>query len=48
VERQLTGPVPLRCDHLVIELTTSGMPHVEVMRGIELFAREVLPALHAM
>jgi len=48
VGQQLTEPVPLRCDHLVIELTTSGMAHAEVMRGIEVFAEKVLPALHAM
>jgi alkanesulfonate monooxygenase SsuD/methylene tetrahydromethanopterin reductase-like flavin-dependent oxidoreductase (luciferase family) len=48
VDAQLHGAVPLRCDHLVVELTTSGMAHADVMRGIELFAAEVLPALHAM
>jgi probable F420-dependent oxidoreductase len=48
VERQLHGPVPVRCDHLVIELTISGMPHRDAMRGIELFAAEVLPGLRTM
>ena len=48
VGRQLTQPVPLRCDHLIVELTISGMPHRDVMRGIELFAEKVLPSLHAM
>jgi alkanesulfonate monooxygenase SsuD/methylene tetrahydromethanopterin reductase-like flavin-dependent oxidoreductase (luciferase family) len=48
VTRQLTQPVPLRCDHLVVELTTSGMGQADAMRGIELFAEKVLPALQAM
>jgi probable F420-dependent oxidoreductase len=48
IHRQLNEPVPLRCDHLVVELTTSGMAHADAMRGIELFAEKVLPALHAM
>ena len=48
VERQLREPVPLRCDHLVVELTISGMAHGDAMRGIELFAAEVLPGLRAM
>ena len=48
VDAQFHGAVLLRCDHLVVELTTSGMAHADVMRGIELFAAEVLPALHAM
>jgi alkanesulfonate monooxygenase SsuD/methylene tetrahydromethanopterin reductase-like flavin-dependent oxidoreductase (luciferase family) len=48
VDRQLRGPVPVRCDHLVVELTISGMPHREAMRGIELFADTVLPGLRAM
>ena len=47
LEAQLDGPEPLRCDHLVVELTTSGMRHELAMRGIELFAEKVLPALHA-
>jgi alkanesulfonate monooxygenase SsuD/methylene tetrahydromethanopterin reductase-like flavin-dependent oxidoreductase (luciferase family) len=47
LQAQLDGPEPLRCDHLVVELTTSGMAHAEAMRGIELFAEKVLPALHA-
>jgi alkanesulfonate monooxygenase SsuD/methylene tetrahydromethanopterin reductase-like flavin-dependent oxidoreductase (luciferase family) len=48
VQRQLNGPVPLRCDHLVIELTISGMAHRDAMRGIELFADRVLPGLRAL
>jgi len=48
VDRQFHGPVPQRCDHLVIELTISGMAHGDVMRGIELFADKVLPGLRAM
>lgn len=48
IDRQFNGPVPLRCDHLIIELTISGMPHRDAMRGIELFAEKVLPALHAL
>lgn len=47
IERRLGGPPPLRCDHLVVELTTSGMAHADVMAGIELFAQAILPALHA-
>ena len=38
----------VRCDHLVVSLTGSGMAHADVMRAIELFADRVLPALHAM
>ena len=41
-------PEPLRCDHLVVELTTSGMAQADAMRGIELFGEKVLPALHAI
>jgi alkanesulfonate monooxygenase SsuD/methylene tetrahydromethanopterin reductase-like flavin-dependent oxidoreductase (luciferase family) len=48
VERMLSSPEPLRCDHLVVELTTSGMPHTDVLRGIERFATDVLPALRVM
>lgn len=48
VERQLTEPAAVRCDHLVVQLTMSGMAHRDVMASIELFATEVLPALHAM
>ena len=48
VHAQFHGRMPLRCDHLVIELTTSGMAHADVMRGIELFAGDVLPTLQRM
>ncbi len=48
VDRYVHGRVPLRCDHLVVELTVSGMAHRDAMRGIELFAERVLPGLHAM
>jgi alkanesulfonate monooxygenase SsuD/methylene tetrahydromethanopterin reductase-like flavin-dependent oxidoreductase (luciferase family) len=48
VDHQLHGPAPVRCDHLVVELTISGMAHGHVMRAIELFADQVLPGLHAM
>lgn len=47
MERRLSGPQPIRCDHLVVELTTSGMAHDDVMAGIRLFARDVVPALRA-
>jgi alkanesulfonate monooxygenase SsuD/methylene tetrahydromethanopterin reductase-like flavin-dependent oxidoreductase (luciferase family) len=45
VQRQLAK---VRCDHLLVELTTSGMAHADVMAGIALFAEKVLPALHVM
>lgn len=41
-------PEPLRCDHLIVELTTSGMAQADALRGIELFADQVLPALRAL
>jgi alkanesulfonate monooxygenase SsuD/methylene tetrahydromethanopterin reductase-like flavin-dependent oxidoreductase (luciferase family) len=41
-------PSPLRCDHLIVELNTCGMAHNDAMRGIELFADQVLPQLHAL
>lgn len=36
------------CHHLVVQLTTSGMPHRAAMAAIERFAAEVLPELHAL
>ena len=41
-------PEPLRCDHLIVELTTSGMAQADALGGIELFAEQVLPALRAL
>jgi alkanesulfonate monooxygenase SsuD/methylene tetrahydromethanopterin reductase-like flavin-dependent oxidoreductase (luciferase family) len=48
VTRQLCEPERLRCDHLVVQLTTSGMAHGDVMEALETFAEGVLPALHAL
>ena len=48
VEQQFGDGDRRRCDHLVVELTVSGMAHADVMRGLELFGKEVLPGLHAL
>jgi hypothetical protein len=36
------------CHHLVVELVMAGMSHEERKRGIEYFAREVVPSLRAL
>jgi endonuclease/exonuclease/phosphatase family metal-dependent hydrolase len=47
VTRQLDEPEPVRCDHLVVQLSISGLAHRDALEAIETFAEGVLPALHA-